>query len=151
MGKSEHEGFLDLRHFQSVLSTLDLHSYSSHTAARFAIPIKVTRCPYGSFPNVGTSENECFLKLDFQMPYVLGLRTRIVAFLPYIFQSLGKLLKYHYSSQPNVGTSEHGGVFDFRRCFQSVFHTWGLHSYSALLPYIFQSLWKLLDVIPALS
>ena len=93
--------------------TWDLHSYSGHATVHFQIPIKVTRCPYGSSSNVGTSEHESILKVDVQMSYELGLRTRVVTRLPYISQSLLKLLQYRRSSQSNVGTSDHGGIFEF--------------------------------------
>ena len=79
----------------------------------FPIPIKVTRCPYGSSSNVGTSEHEGILMVDFQMSYERGLRIRVVTRLPYIFQSPLKLLQCRCSSQSNVGTIDPGGIFEF--------------------------------------
>ena len=110
----------------------------------FPIPIKVTRCPYGSSSNVGTSEHEGILKVDFQMSHELGLRTRVVTSLPYIFQSLLKLFQCRRSFQSNVGTIDPGGIFEVylkELCILGV-------CTPIMLCYrtFFQSLWKLLDI-----
>ena len=110
----------------------------------FPIPIKVARCPYGSSSNVGTSEHEGILKVDFQMSYELGLRSRVVTSLPYIFQSLLKLLHYRRSSQSDAGTSDPGGMFEVqlkKLCILGV-------CTRIMLCYrtFFHSLWEVLDI-----
>ena len=110
----------------------------------FPIPIKVTRCPYGSSSNVGTSEHEGILKVDFQMSNELGLRTRVVTSLPYILQSLLKLLLYRRSSQSDAGTSDPGGMFEVslkKLCILGVC-TRIMVCYRTF----FQSLWTVLDI-----
>ena len=123
--------------------TWGLHWYKCHATVHFPIPIKVTRCPYGSSSNVGTSEHESILKVDFKMSYELGMRTRVVTRLPYFIQSLLKLLQCRRSCKSNVGTSEHEGILkvDFQMSYELGLRT----RVVTRLPYIFQSLSKILQ------